>query len=41
MNWTTARMDLDNDQAKTRNTDLNSLFEEVSLHINQLNGLQI
>ena len=23
MNWTTAKMDLDNDQAKTRNTNLN------------------
>ena len=42
MNLTTASMDSEDDQARTRNIELNEFTaEEVSFHINQLNQLQV
>ena len=42
MNLTTASMDLEDDQVRTRNIELNEFTaDEVSFHINQLNQLQI
>ena len=42
MNWTIANMELDDNQAQIRGTDMNELLVEGgNFHINQLNRVQV